>query len=99
MKPLHWIIIAIAVITTLFSIRTCTSDGTKLDKTIPEPVYNFKCSACEEESEFTSSMLSDFKKSGRAEAVSGQMLKVECPHCTEIKASLYEPYSAEDLGQ
>jgi len=98
MKPVHWIIIVIALLASLFSIRSCTSDGTTLDKTVAEPVYNFKCTACEEESEFTTSMLSDLKKSGRAEAISGQMLKVECPNCTKIKASLYEPYSAEELG-
>jgi len=98
MKPYHWIIIAVAVLACLFSVYNCSKDGTSLDKEIQEATYNFKCGACDEQSEFTGEMLEEFKKSGRAEAISGKPLKVECPHCTEIEASHYEPYDPAQFG-
>jgi len=98
MKPLHWIIIAVAVLACLFSFYSCSKSAPTLDQQIQEATYNFKCGACDKESEFTTTMLEDFKKSGRAEAVSGKPLKVECPHCTEIEASHYEPYDPRQFG-
>lgn len=91
MKPLHWILIVLAALAGLVLFQTC-SGGPSIDNSLPETEYTYRCNSCKKECTFTTKQITALKKAGKAVAVPGSMLKLECPNCLEIEAVPYEPY-------